>query len=524
MPLLDQYGQPVRSIPARIPAAKWLSNQRLEVWHGITPDKMAALFRRADMGDLAAVEELWSAIQRMDGHVHCETGKRQRAVSKLDDQLVPASEGDVDNKICDFVRENVLEHPQFEQLKNALNAAPMTGIACAEPVWAEVGGKIIIKEFRRLPVSRLTYTGLDGLLLDWPMLLTDEQPSGVPLDPRNIILHCGNVLAEHPVRMGAFRPVAWMVMLKHYSIKDWWRFGESFGIPMRLGKYDQGASPEDRLNLFDAVRLLGSDGAAVVSKDTEIALLEAASSGNSAIFYEVQNAACNAEISKAIIGATLATEVGTKGGSRAAADTHLEVQKDLLIGDGKLLAATISQQLIKPLVQLNFGPSAPLPKYRLTLPEREDYEKKTKWLEAVANRVPLAVSDYYEQYGLRRPEIDEETVGGTAPPKKAPQMLSAKRSAPADPQRQQDERQAVIDRLAARAAEETAAEFARNQAEIVAAVRKAKDWNEALSAVAALFPQLETKQLNRLLAQSMTAAQVYGRKTGQDDAAGRQDS
>ncbi|WP_417913679.1 phage portal protein family protein [Candidatus Electronema sp. JM] len=523
MPLLDQYGQPVRSIPSRIPAAKWLSNQRLEVWHGITPDKMAALFRRTDIGDLAAVEELYSALGRMDTQVHCETEKYLSGILSLEDQLTPASNDPKDNEICDFVRATLLEHPQWADFKATLAHARLAGVACAEPVWAEADGKVIIKEFRRLPISRLTYTGLDGLLLDWPLLLTDEQPQGMPIDPRNIVLHCGNSLAEHPVRQGALRSAAWLVMLKHYSTKDWWRFGEQYGIPWRLGKYETTASEEDIAVLHNALLHLGSDGSGAMPKSTEIELVQAAQAGSVSLFGD-QVSFCDAAISKVINGGTLATDVGKNGGALATAAIQRKGTEDIWTAEGKRLAGAIMQQLVKPLVQLNYGQQAALPRLGLNLISQEDYEKKAKWFELVVDRAGVGRKEYYKQYGLTPPEIDADIIGGTGPAKKAPQMLSAKRPVPADPQRQQDARQAVIDRLAARAAEETAAEFSRNQAEIVAAVRKAKDWDEALAAVVGLYPELETKQLNRLLAQSMTAAQVYGRKTGQDDAAGRQDS
>jgi phage gp29-like protein len=522
MPLLDQYGRPVRSIPARIPAAKWLSTQRPEVWHGITPDRMAALFRRTDMGDLAAIEELYSALGRMDSQVHCETEKYIGGILSLEDQLTPASKDAEDNKICDFVRAALLEHPQWADFKATLAHARLTGIACAEPIWAETDRGIIIKEFRRLPINRLTYTGLDGLLLDWPLLLTDEQPSGVPLDPRNIVLHCGNSLTEHPVRQGAYRPVAWLVMLKHYSIKDWWRFGELYGIPWRLGKYDSGASEKDIAALQGALLHLGSDGSGAMPKSTEIELVQAAQSGATSLFAD-QAAFCDSGISKAINGATLTTEVGKNGGARATAETQREGSKDVWIAQGKRLAGTIMQQLVKPLVRINYGPQAALPMLNLNLTSREDYEGKSKWFEPVVDRVGVDRKEYYRQYGLTPPEIDADIIGGTGPAKKTSLTLSAKRTPPTDPQ-QQDERQAVIDRLAVRAAKETATEFSRNEAKIVAAVRNAENWEQALSAVAALLPQLETKQLNRMLAQSMTAAHVFGRKTGQDDAAGRQES
>lgn len=482
MSLLDQYGQPIRRAPQRIPAAPWLSNRRLDVWTHITPDRMAMLFRQADAGELSAVDELYSVLRRVDCHVECETTKRVQAVLRLEDQLAPASKSDLDNEICDFVRENLLNHPQFADVKATLNMSAMTGVAAVEPIWDAAALKIA--EFRRLPLHRLTYTGHDGMLLDWPLLISDEQPLGVQLDPLNIVLHCGNSLSEHPTRQGAYRAIAYMVMLKHYCIKDWWAFGERYGIPMRLGKYDRGTSPDDRLSLFDAVRTLGSDGAAVISKDTEITLMEAANTANSASFFEVQNATCNAEISKAAIGATLTTEVGTKGGSRAAANTHLEVQQGLLIGDGRRLAGTIMQQLIRPLVRLHYGPAVALPQYSLTLVNQEDYEKKSKWLELAVDRVGISRKEYYRQYNLPAPEIDEEVIGGqgkqSAVRTVANKFIAAKRL---PGEQEAEQAQDDLDRIADKAVKESEQERAQNMDKMTKAVRSAKGYAEALAKI-----------------------------------------
>ena len=68
-----------------------------------------------------------------------------------------------------------------------------------------------------------------------------------------------------------------MYLLKNFALKDWAAFNEVFGMPLRLGKYDNTASPADREALVQAIRNLGSDAAGVISKSTEIEFVEAAS-------------------------------------------------------------------------------------------------------------------------------------------------------------------------------------------------------------------------------------------------------
>ncbi len=56
-------------------------------------------------------------------------------------------------------------------------------------------------------------------------------------------------------------------------MKDWVIFCEVYGMPLRLGKYDPGASKEDKEALAIAVQTLGTDAAGIISKATEIEFL-----------------------------------------------------------------------------------------------------------------------------------------------------------------------------------------------------------------------------------------------------------
>lgn len=47
-------------------------------------------------------------------------------------------------------------------------------------------------------------------------------------------------------------------------------FAEVYGMPLRVGRYEPGASRVDREALINAVRSLGSDAAGTVQKSTEI--------------------------------------------------------------------------------------------------------------------------------------------------------------------------------------------------------------------------------------------------------------
>jgi phage gp29-like protein len=105
---------------------------------------------------------------------------------------------------------------------------------------------------------------------------------------------------------------------------------------------------------------VGSDSAGIISKNTEIEFIEAVRGSTKENIYKTLADFCNREMSKAIVGGTLTTDVGEKG-SYAASKTHNEVRLDLVKSDAWALANTIRMQILRPLVGFNFGWDTPVP-------------------------------------------------------------------------------------------------------------------------------------------------------------------
>jgi phage gp29-like protein len=146
-------------------------------------------------------------------------------------------------------------------------------------------------------------------------------------------------------------------------------FCEIFGVPLRLGKYDQNSSPEDKQALWDALRGLGVDAAAMISKSTEIEFPETQRASTTAL-YDVLINLCNREMSKAVLGHTGSSE--STPGKLGQEDTAKEVRADLIESDALAIDYVISEQLVKPLVEFNFGPQKVYPYYKTKISEPKD--------------------------------------------------------------------------------------------------------------------------------------------------------
>ena len=180
------------------------------------------------------------------------------------------------------------------------------------------------------------------------------QPMTEPLLPYKFIVHIAKAKAGLPIRGGLARAAGWVYLFKNYVLKDWVTFAEVYGQPLRVGKYGAGATEQDKETLLQAVANIGTDAAAIVPDSMLIEFTEARQTGS----VELYQSFCqylDAQISKAVLGQTLTTEIPQGAGSRAAAEVHDSVRRDILSADARRLAATINRDLVKPLVDLEPG-------------------------------------------------------------------------------------------------------------------------------------------------------------------------
>ena len=325
---------------------------------GLTPVRLAEIFRLADQGDVYRQMELFEEMEEKDAHLSSLLQTRKMAVLSLDYEVLPYSRSPEDERIAGFIRETVDALPDVEGAFLDLLDAIGKGFACSEIIWEVAGGQAHIMELRWIPQKRVTF--IQDLK---PRLLTPEAPwKGEEPPPWKVIYHRFKARSGHAPRAGVLRVVGWMYLLKNYALKDWAAFNEVFGMPLRLGKYDPGASAADREALIRAIRGLGSDAAGVISKSTEIEFVEAASrlSGN-ANPYQTLAEFCNREMSKAVLGQTLTTDTAGATGTYSAARVHAQVRRDLVEADAQTLAVTLREQLLRPLVGFNFGWDRPSP-------------------------------------------------------------------------------------------------------------------------------------------------------------------
>ncbi|MFY9234901.1 MAG: DUF935 family protein [Fimbriimonadaceae bacterium] len=153
---------------------------------------------------------------------------------------------------------------------------------------------------------------------------------------------------------------------RHWSSKqsllNAWKFHlERFAMPTVLGSFERGLSAEEQASILSAMQNLSQHTAVIFPNEIAIDTLGGQKESSSG-FMEALDFH-NREIARAILGQTLTTDEGRRVGSLAMGKVHLQVLLLQLEAIRRELADVVmTEQVIRPLVELNFGPG-PIPRF-----------------------------------------------------------------------------------------------------------------------------------------------------------------
>ncbi|MBW1991575.1 MAG: DUF935 domain-containing protein [Deltaproteobacteria bacterium] len=517
--LYDQFGRPVAA--ARRPETREVAAVSLaDRWSfypskGLTPSRLAWIFEAADAGNLREQAELFEEMEEKDAHLASILQTRKLAVLGLNWEVAPASEDQGDEEVARACRE-LLEDLDLEGACLHLLDAIGKGYAVLEIIWDMQDGWAWVRELRPIPPKKVTF--VNSLT---PRLLTENSLEGEEFPPWKVVYHRHRARSGHDTRNGVLRVCAYMYLFKNYALKDWATFNEVFGMPLRLGKYDQSASQADRDALVAAIRSLGSDAAGIISKNTEIEFVEAGQRlSGAANPYQVMADFCNREMSKAVLGQTLTTDTAGATGTYAAGQVHQEVRRDLLEADARALAQTIRQQLLWPFVGFNFGWDRNLPRFDYVLEAEEDLKAVAETYEIVTKMAPVGLAHIYERFGIPAPEEGEPVTGalpvGTS---NAPEAQAAKLQALKAGELDLDERDAQVikghqelEKLVQAALQGSEAAAEALLAPVKKLIAGKAGLEEIRAGLLAAFPELQVDDLAELLYRAQVLAWMMGRE------------
>ena len=301
--------------------------------------------------------EIYDEMEAKDPHLYAVYQTRKLAVSRIPWMILPASSNKRDIEIKDFVF-TALDDARgtFSEDIFQLSDAIGKGFSVLEIIWETIKsgcweGKYAINELVFHPQKLWSFQ--DRRHSDIPESLIFFKGDAFQSEkvPWTKVIHYAFDAQDSLYGRATFKSVYWHWWFKKEAWKWWIVFLEKFAGPTAIGKYPTGSSKTEQDALLSILESIQQETAVVFPDHLSVGYMEASRSG--AASYREMCDACNAEISKAILGATQTVEEGRRG-SYALSRAHSQVRQERVEADGMQVADIVQQQLVKPLVDFNF--------------------------------------------------------------------------------------------------------------------------------------------------------------------------
>ncbi|MEK6798020.1 MAG: DUF935 family protein [Planctomycetota bacterium] len=395
----------VYAYEARLDAGRSASTRRLSF------ERIEAILDSARSGYITEALEMFAEMEARDARLKSVAAIRRLALTGLDYEILSAAEGGagmVDKSLADeaaaYVRETLSDlGGQFAQALEHLATAIGPNLAVLEMVWENARPIALVA----IPNHRLT---MDLQKSPHVRVITAGNAQGIETDGAKWVVHVPHAISGSPIDRSLAIAQVWIWLIKKLSLSDWATFCELFGMPLRIGKYRPAASPEEKRQLSDMLKNLGSAGWAMVSEASAIEFAE--SSQRTAGPYEAILNFCNREQAVLWLGGNLTSDTTGGTGTYGAATVQNEVRADLRNDDIQREARTVMGQIIGPMVAFKFpGRNVSLPIFRRVKPETVDRIAEANLFraaQAAGVRIPKAWA--YKRLSIPEPANNEESL------------------------------------------------------------------------------------------------------------------
>lgn len=374
--------------------------------NGLTPQQLGNIIQCANAGDAEAYLTLAEEMEERDLHYSSVLRTRKLAVESLPIVVEPFDDSEKERVKAEEIQRVVKSAAFGDFIADALDAIGK-GYSVNEILWEH-------KDDRLTPCK---FIYRDPKFFMFPFAQSEElriidesnHQTGLEMPPYKFVIHKPKLKSGVQLRGGLARLVSFAYMCKAYGVKDWLSFLDVYGIPLRLGKYDSAASDEDIAILKNAVASIGTDCAAVLPESMRIEFEQLTQVNNGSQSFLVLADWIDKQVSKGVLGQTASTE-GTAG-RLGSDDVQETVRQELIAADARQLSNTLTRDVARAYIDLNYGTDEPCPTIKIIVPEKEDLETLSKNLERL---VPLglkvSMQEIRNKLGLKEPDKDAELL------------------------------------------------------------------------------------------------------------------
>lgn len=397
--------------------------------------------------------------------------------------------------------------------------------------------KFIKKIFNNLDITTITEEGLDGSLFgykplevnwkkengslipeniigkppEWFVFGSNNQllfksrdnPMGEEIPPKKFLVTQHQANYANPYGIPVLSRCYWPVIFKKGGLQFWMFLAEKYGLPFVVGKHRRGATNLEIDKILEMLTNMITDAVAVIPEDADVNFEESSNKSASSDLFKKLIDQMNDEISIAIVGQTLTTSIGETGGAYAASKTHGEVKKDIVNSDKKM-TEKMYNQLISWTIELNYGPTAEKPIFRLYA-EEEINEKLAVRDKTLSETGVIFTKKYYEKnYGLEEDDFEIASPD----PSNSPNPPGSPGSAEFSEKEVTSHPVNIPDFIPQKETNKITKELLKPVQELI---NGSKSYEDVIEQLAETFPSFDTKQLEDTLARLIFTGEVLGR-------------
>ncbi len=352
-------------------------------------------------------QEVYDAIM-LDAHVMGDLRSVRSGLLDLKWRVKEGGQTSVDMAAKELCRQVMAGRPTenmtWSDVIWNIAQAVFLGYRVHEVVWKHDGKYLIPAQVIDKPNHRFVFDYQNKLRL----ITRTNLVRGEEINNYKFLLSRHMPSFENPYGRALFSACFWPYTFKHNGFKYFVKFCEKYGMPWAIGKYPEGTSVDTQNALADSLANMVEDGVAAIPDSGAVELLSSTTAGQLA--QERLIDVCNREMSKAITSQTLATEIQGSG-SRAAADTHRQREKDVNASDRNIIIDTFNQ-LFAWITELNFkGAQSPVFEFF------EEAEARQEWVNVfkdVRDFIDVPVSFAHNRLQIPVPKKGEAVLPAAA--------------------------------------------------------------------------------------------------------------
>lgn len=430
--------------------------------------------------------------QMVDGHLGAVTRKRRAAVRSRPWSINPcgASARSTELVQATFAKLDIRHASAILWQSNLL------GYSLLEVMWQIQGGVVLPVNLKDKPQEWF------GWHADGSLRFLADSGLGEPVPERKFLVARNEPTMLNPYGKPLLSEVFWPLAFKRGGLRFWMTFAQKYGMPHAIGKVPAAASQQEREDLLTTLVAMTQDAAAVISDNQTVELHEAGGKASSTSAYSELVRWADTEISKAILGETLSTEIGSVG-SLAAAQVHNDVRKDLALDDANLIESCFNQ-LIDWIYELNFPSETVRPRFEIQMPD--DLQEARVTRDKTLSDMGLRFTPEYFADTFR---IDPKYIAAANGPATAPAGASAGQFA----EGQGDAREAILRELEAALTPEAMQDQAQSLVDpILELARTATSYAEIEDGLVGLLSEsrLDTSSLEAALSRMCALTEGLG--------------